>query len=132
MWALPGLRRPNNTGLVSQADSAITQFRTRLQSLEREKTEKTNRQVDLWSILTPSPESEEEYKQVTADIGYLIRQTLCLEEHLRALTVARYHCRQGQCSVLSQLLALGDPCQNIPRPTTVMKTPPGEMPQYTN
>ncbi len=80
------------------------------------------RQVELWSILTPSPELEKEYRTVTTAIAVLVKKVLVLEEHLKRLRLARHHCQDGECKDLTALLAMADPTEGlvVEVPTAIM------------
>lgn len=97
----------------ASADAAIAQVERQREELLREKEDKLARQVELWSILTPTSDLEAEYRAVSADIAFIIKKVMCLDDHLEKLKVARYHCKSGDCGVLSRLLKGGDPCRNL-------------------
>lgn len=98
--------------LVQQAELVSTQLAIRQVEIAKDKDAKTHRQVELWSVLTPSPDLERDYKNVTLEIAILIKQSLAIEDYLKQLHLARFHCQENDCEELTRLLSI-DPCANI-------------------
>lgn len=100
-------------GIIEQANQAVAKFEAEHAELEVEKTKKMQRQVELWSVMTPSDELRNEYKAVSAHIAFVIKKMLCLDAHLKELKLARYHAQNGNEERLEKALAIVDPCVNI-------------------
>lgn len=99
--------------LVKKATLELVRFEKQTEELTQLKNERMQRQVELWSVLTPSADLEEEYRKVTADIAYIIKKTLALQEHIKKLRLATFHCKNGHCDNLKQLLTISDPTTEV-------------------
>lgn len=103
----------NSQSQIDDAEQAITKFTAQKELFEREKQEKMQRQVELWSVMTPSSDLESEYKEVTGQVALLVKKLLTLEEYLKQLQLAKFHCKSGQCADLTKLLLVSDPTASI-------------------
>lgn len=103
----------NSDDLLTQADAALARFEKDHAGFVAEKDEKMKRQVELWSVLTPSEALKNEYKMVSSHIAFLIKKMMCLDEHIKQLKLARYHAQNGDTARLKQILEIQDPCKAI-------------------
>lgn len=111
----------NNEDLLAQADEALGLLGLLLEELEKEKDQKLQRQVELWSIMNLSQELEQEYKRVGEAIAYHVKGMRLLEKRMKELALARYHCKDKECTELSQLLGLLEPTEEQPLSTATVE-----------
>jgi hypothetical protein len=99
--------------LLEQSEEAIAAFEVELAGYTKEKEQKTRRQVELWSVLTPSESLRSEYRDVSTHVAFLVKKMICLEAHLKELKLARYHAQNGNIERLEKALSITDPCENV-------------------
>lgn len=104
-----------NTTLLHQLEDTIARYTKEQQESAHEKEQCLKRQVEIWSIGSASSAAslEGEYKDAAGRVSYLVKKLLCLDEHLRQLKLARYHCENGDCRRAEEVLAVQDPCKVI-------------------
>lgn len=105
--------RNNSSELLKQAEEKIAYFQQQRSNLLNVKEQKLKRQVELWSILTPSTDTEDEYKQVSKDVAELLKKIEALDQHLDKLRIDAYHCKNGNCKQIIESLKVDTPAAGI-------------------
>lgn len=101
--------QPSNRQILQRSEQRLAEILQNREEMEATRQQLLHRQVELWSVLTPSSDLEDEYKSVSSEIAILIQKEQGLDEFIKRFRLCDYHCRQGQCEEISAILEIEDP-----------------------